>query len=38
MNIPMLDGPNWGQFSIYLQAAVHILDVWEVLIVNKETV
>ena len=31
MNIPTLDGPNWGQFSIHLQAAAHILDVWEVI-------
>ena len=31
MNIPTLDGPNWGQFSIHLQAAVCILDVWEVI-------
>ena len=31
MNIPTLDGPNWGQFSIHLQAAACILDVWEVI-------
>ena len=31
MNIPTLDGPNWGQFSIHLLAAAHILDVWEVI-------
>ena len=31
MNIPMLDGPNWGQFSIHLQAAACILDIWDVL-------
>ena len=31
MNIPTLDGPNWGQCSIHLQAAACILDVWEVI-------
>ena len=31
MNIPTLDGPSWGQFSIHLQAAAHILDCWDVL-------
>ena len=31
MNIPTLDGPNWGQFSIHLQAATHILDCWDTL-------
>ena len=31
MNIPTLDGPNWGQFFIHLQAAACILDVWEVI-------
>ena len=31
MNIPTLDGPNWGQFFIHLQAAAHILDCWDVL-------
>ena len=31
MNIPTLDGPNWGQFSTHLQAAAHILDVWDAL-------
>ena len=29
MNIPTLDGPDWGQFSIHLQAAAHILDCWD---------
>ena len=29
MNIHMLDGPNWGQFSIHLQAAARILDCWD---------
>ena len=29
MNIPTLDGPNWGQCSIHLQAAAHILDCWD---------
>ena len=31
MNIPTLDGPNWGQCSIHLQAAAHILDCWNVI-------
>ena len=31
MNIPMLDGPNWGTYSIHLQAAAHILHFWEVI-------
>ena len=31
MNIPTLDGPNWGQFSIHLQAAAHILDCCDVI-------
>ena len=31
MNIPTLDGPNLGQFSIHLQAAAHILDCWDVI-------
>ena len=31
MNIPTLDGPNWGLFSIHLQAAARILDCWNVI-------
>ena len=31
LNIPTLDGPNWGQFVIHLQAAAHILDCYNVL-------
>ena len=31
MNIPTLDGPNWGQFSIHLQATAHILNCWDVM-------
>ena len=31
MNIPTLDGPNWGQFDIHLQAAACILDCYDVL-------
>ena len=30
-NIPTLDGPNWGQYIIQLQAAAHILDCYNVL-------
>ena len=26
LNIPTLDGPNWGQYVIHLQATAHILD------------
>ena len=42
MNIPTLDGPNWGEFSIHLQAATCILDCWvviqgEVLGTNAQT-
>ena len=31
MNIPTLDGPNWGEFSIHLQATACILDCWDVI-------
>ena len=31
LNIPTLDGPNWGQFDIHLQAAARILDCYNVL-------
>ena len=31
MNIPTLDGPNWGKFSIHLQASACILDCYDVL-------
>ena len=31
LNIPKLDGPNWGQFVIHLQAAARILDCYNVL-------
>ena len=31
VNIPTLDGPNWGQFSIHLQAAARILDCLDVI-------
>ena len=30
-NIPTLDGPNWGQYVVQLQAAAHILDCCDVL-------
>ena len=30
-NIPTLDGPNWGQYVIQLQAAACILDCYDVL-------
>ena len=31
LNIPTLDGPNWGTYSIHLQAVTHILDLWELI-------
>ena len=31
MNIPTLDGPNWGTYSIHLQAAAQILGFWEII-------
>ena len=30
LNIPTLDGPNWGQYVIHLQAAQQILDCYNV--------
>ena len=30
MNIPTLDGPNWGLYSTHLQAGARILDCWDV--------
>ena len=29
LNIPMLDGPNWGLYIITLQALARILDIWD---------
>ena len=31
MNVPTLDGPNWGTYSIHLQAVAQILDFWDVI-------
>ena len=31
MNIPTLDGPNWGTYSIHLQAAAWILGFWGII-------
>ena len=31
LNIPMLDGPNWGQWVIHLQAAAHIFSCYDVI-------
>ena len=31
INMPTLDGPNWEQYSIHLQAAACILDCWDTL-------
>ena len=30
MNIPTLDGPNWGLYATHLQVAARILDCWDV--------
>ena len=30
MNVPTLDGPNWGLYLTHLQAAARILDCWDV--------
>ena len=30
LNVPTLDGPNWGIYATYLQAAARILDCWDV--------
>ena len=42
LNIPTLDGPNWGVYIIPLQASARILDIWdmmrgEILSVNPNT-
>ena len=29
LNIPTLDGPNWGIYIIALQASARILDIWD---------
>ena len=31
LNIPTLDGPNWGQYVISLQAAAQIINCYDVL-------
>ena len=31
LNIPTLDGPNWGTYSTHLQAATQILGFWELI-------
>ena len=31
LNIPTLDGPNWGTYSSHLQAATGILGFWELM-------
>ena len=31
LNIPTLDGPNWGTYSTHLQAAARILGYWELI-------
>ena len=30
LNIPTLDGPNWGLYATHLQAVARILDCWDV--------
>ena len=29
--IPTLDGPDWGTYSIHLQAATQIMGFWEII-------
>ena len=31
LNIPTLDGPNWGTYSTHLQASAQILGFWELI-------
>ena len=31
LNIPTLDGPNWGIYATLLQAAARILDCWDII-------
>ena len=31
LNIPTLDGPNWGTYSTHLQASAWILGFWELI-------
>ena len=31
LNVPTLDGPNWGIYATLLQAAARILDCWDVI-------
>ena len=31
LNVPTLDGPNWGIYTTHLQAAARILDCWDVI-------
>ena len=31
MNVPTLDGPNWGLYATHLQAAARILDCWDII-------
>ena len=30
LNVPTLDGPNWGIYATHLQGAARILDCWDV--------
>ena len=31
LNIPTLEGPNWGEYALKLQAAFRIFDCWDVM-------
>ena len=31
LNIPTLDGPNWGTYSTHLQAAAQVSGFWELI-------
>ena len=30
LNIPTLEGPNWGEYVLKLQAAFQIFDCWDI--------
>ena len=31
LNVPTLDGPNWGSYAVHVQVAAWILDCWDVI-------
>ena len=30
LNVPTLEGPNWGEYALKLQAAFQIFDCWDI--------